>query len=146
MAPSPIQRSPPMRFVFLRPGLCLGLPPYAASRWPHLPSARGSRHRAPRGLSPPSHFPVDFHLLVIQRQLRRCVPCLAHHYKVRFADSGYALLVRGDSVEVFPLCVDGLLFVMLLLIENIATKRWCVRFAQGERTIPGLPAEEDVGS
>jgi hypothetical protein len=58
MAPSPTSRTPPMRFVFLGPELCLQLPSRVSSRSYGCCSARGSRHSGP---------PEDSHLQVTSR-------------------------------------------------------------------------------
>ena len=77
-----------LRFVFLGPGLCLQLPLHAPSRRRNRTKTSGSVGAAgvtppssavavrlgvpvikvSRGLSPPSHFPVGFHLLGCQRR------------------------------------------------------------------------------
>jgi hypothetical protein len=57
-APSPPSQTPPMRFVFLGPELCLQLPSRVSSRSYGCCSARGSRHPGP---------PEDFHLQVTSR-------------------------------------------------------------------------------
>ena len=46
--------SPRIRFLFVRPALCLGLPPDLQSPATPLPSANTSPCRVCRGLSPPS--------------------------------------------------------------------------------------------
>jgi hypothetical protein len=57
-APSPTSQTPPMRFVFLGPELCLQLPSRVSSRSYGCCSARGSRHSGPPG---------DFHPQVTSR-------------------------------------------------------------------------------
>ena len=47
--------TPRIRFLFVRPAFCLGLPSDSPSRETPLPSASTSPYRACRGLSPPSH-------------------------------------------------------------------------------------------
>ena len=79
--PLALQRPPRMRFVFLRPELCLQLPPHPPSRRRGCCSARGSCYQGPQRtctsssstgrLSPPGY----------QRPSRRCAPCLAHQRK-----------------------------------------------------------------
>jgi hypothetical protein len=53
MLPCP-NASPRIRFLFVRPALCLGLPPDSQSPATPLPPANTSPCRACRGLSPPS--------------------------------------------------------------------------------------------
>lgn len=52
-APLPTRRTPPMRFVFLGPELCLQLPPRSPSRSHACCSTRGSRPSGPAGDSHP---------------------------------------------------------------------------------------------
>ena len=87
------RRSPRMRFVSLGPELCLQLPSHLASRRRRCRSARGSCHRAPRGLSPPSHFPVGFRLPVACAS-QRSAPCPAHEW-----GPASALPKRGEGRE-----------------------------------------------
>src|SRR5690554_4577270 len=71
---------PRIRFLFVRPAFCFGLPSDSPSREPPLPSASTSPCRACRGLSPPSHSkapPLE------TAPVRRCAPCLAHKQKGR---------------------------------------------------------------
>ena len=69
---------PRIRFLFVRPAFCLGLPSDSPSRETPLPSASTSPYRACRGLSPPSHPEAPPSGTA---PVRRCAPCLAHHKK-----------------------------------------------------------------
>ena len=55
-------KQPHIWFLFIRPGLCLGLPSDSTSRWTPLPSASGSHYHAHSGLSPPSYHPCRAHI------------------------------------------------------------------------------------
>src|SRR5690554_499114 len=76
---------PRIRFLFVRPVFCLGLPSDSPSRETPLPSASTSPCRACRGLSPPSHPEAPPSGTA---PVRRCAPCLAHRANQRAALAG----------------------------------------------------------
>ena len=81
--------SPPIRFLFVRPALCLRLPSDSRSPATPLPSANSSPCRASRGLSPPSKCalpgaqrkrakdfsPLQFTFLHLELRTEHCYFC-----------------------------------------------------------------------
>lgn len=73
-------QTPPMRFLFVRPTLCLQLPSDPASRRRPCCSPSGSHHQGPQR-TPTSKSPRSPPQRSRQRQSRRYAPCLAHQNK-----------------------------------------------------------------
>ncbi len=75
--------SPHIRFVFLRPRVCLHLPSDGTSRclYPWCSARSSGHHDLQRDLHPPSHIPVHFRLPVNSTGYWCCAPCPAHSKK-----------------------------------------------------------------
>src|SRR5690554_727341 len=95
---------PRIRFLFVRPAFCLGLPSDSPSRETPLPSASTPPCRACRGLSPPSHPEAPPSGTA---PVRRCAPCLAHQPQKKPAAAGLSAggpPERGESLRRHPVC------------------------------------------
>ena len=79
-ASSSVSQMPYIRFLFVRPRVCLRLPSDSTSRWTPLPLANSSYCQVCSGLSPPSYRPCRAHLVRQKRQDVFAYPPLKNNF------------------------------------------------------------------